>query len=133
MVVRKNQPLNGGRALPVWGPEYEMKFDLKVNSWSSDWGSIFRFFALSGDCRTTGCKIGQRVPAMWTRKGTQDQLYLATNIDSDGDRTFSNELGKFQNGAWYNFVISQKKESVRVFLTTYTLCLKYCLEWKLLL
>ena len=39
LVVRRNQSLNGGRLLPVWGPEYEVKFDLRVNSWiRSDFG-----------------------------------------------------------------------------------------------
>merc|ERR1712209_199771 len=61
-VVKRNQSLNGGRVLPVWGPEYVVKFDLKINSWSGVWKSILRFSALSGDC----CAIGQRVLAMWT-------------------------------------------------------------------
>ena len=114
LVVRKNNILrNGARVLPVWGPEYEVRFDLKVNSWQSDWGSIFRFSALTGDCRQGGCKIGQRIPAMWTKAGTKDQLYIATNIDSNGDRVFYNELGRFQPGVWCSFVISQKKDSVR--------------------
>ena len=124
MVLKRNQSLNEGRLLPVWGPEYEVRFDLKINSWASDWASIFRFSAaLSGAC----CKIGQRVPAMYTKPakytkaGTQDQLLVATNIDSSGNRFFFNELGKFQNGTWYSFVISQNK-SVGVFLTkTYIL------------
>ena len=116
MVVRKNQTLNGGRVLPIWGPEYEVKFDLKVNSWSGIWESIFRFSAISGNCKTPECEIGERVPAMFTRPGWQDKLLITTNIDSDGNRFFFNELGKFQNGTWYSFVISQKKETVGDFL-----------------
>jgi len=109
LVVKKNNVLrSGSKALPVWGPEFEVRFELKVNSWSSDWGSIFRFSSLTGD---EGGKIGQRIPAMWTRAGTTDQLYIATNIDSNGDRVFYNELGKFQPGTWYSFVISQRKDS----------------------
>ena len=53
---------------------------------------------------------------MFTRPGWQDQLLITTNIDSDGNRFFFNELGKFQNGTWYSFVISQKKETVGDFL-----------------
>ena len=109
LVVTKNNCLRcGGRVLPVWGPEYEVRFDLKVNSWISDWGSIFRFYALTGDSRP----IGQRIPAMWTKADTKDQLYIATNIDSNGNKGFYNELGKFQPGIWYSCVISQKKDSV---------------------
>ena len=119
MVVRKNQTLNGGRVLPIWGPEYEVKFDLKVNSWSGIWESIFRFSAISGNCKTPECEIGERIPAMFTRPDWEDKLLIATNIDSDGNRFFFNELGKFQNGTWYSFVISQKKESVGVLVTTY--------------
>ena len=111
LIIRKNQSLNGEIALPVWGPEYEVKFDLKVNSWSGDWGSIFRFSALPGNCEIS-CKIGERAPAMWTTIGTRDKLLIVTNIDSNGNRGFSNELGRFQKGTWYSFVISQKKESV---------------------
>ena len=117
LVLKRNQTLNEGRVLPVWGPEYEVKFDLKINSWPSEYvyGSIIRISAVSGNC----CAIGQRIPAMWTRQGTQDQLFLATNIDSNGDKVYFNELGRFQNGSWYSFVISQKKESVGVLVTTY--------------
>ena len=110
---------NGANVLPVWGPEFEVRFDLKVNSWPSDWGSIFRFSSLTGDCIEGGCKIGQRIPAMWTQRGTKDQLYISTNIDSNGNRAFNNELGKFQPGVWYSFVISQKKDSVRFALTRF--------------
>ena len=122
LVVKRNQLLNEGIVLPVWGPEYEVIFDLKINSWSGGWDSIFRFSALSGNCETNQiCKIGERVPAMFTRPGWQDKLLITTNIDSDGNRFFFNELGKFQNGTWYSFVISQNK-SVGVFLTkTYIL------------
>merc|ERR1712107_21238 len=81
LVVKRNQTLNGGRVLPILGPEYEVKFELKINSWINDWGSVFRFSAISGDC----CYIGQRALAMWTRQGTQDQLHLETNFDSYGN------------------------------------------------
>ena len=114
LVVKKNQTLNEGRLLPVWGPEYEVRFDLKVNSWSGHWRSIFRFSALPGNCEIS-CKIGERVPAIWTTYGTQDKLLIVTNIDSNGNRGFDNELGRFQKGTWYNFVISQKKDSVGSF------------------
>ena len=111
MDLKKNQSLNGGRVLPVWGPEYEVRFDLKINSWASDWASIFRFSAaLSGAC----CEIGQRIPAMWTARGTNDQLHLTTNIDSTCNQVFQAELGTFKPGVWYNFLISQTKDLVRI-------------------
>ena len=112
LVVKRNQLSNEGIVLPVWGPEYEVKFDLKINSWINADGSIFRFSSLSENC----CEFGQRVPAMWTKAGTQDKLLIATNIDSNGNRWFVNELGQFQKGTWYSFVISQKKETVGDFL-----------------
>ena len=112
LVVRNNQSLYGGRVLPVWGPEYEVKFDLKINSWSDNWGLIFRFSAAFSE---NFDEIGQRIPAMWTKAGSQDQLALATNINSNGNRWFENELGSFENGSWYRFVISQKNESVGIF------------------
>ena len=108
MAVKDNNLLN--KVLPVWGPEYKVEVDIKFSTWTSTWGEIFRFSGVDGDC----CKIGQRIPAMWTRQDTNDQLYLATNIDSDGDKNFSDELGKFERHKWYHFTISQKKYEVKL-------------------
>ena len=112
LVVSKNNQINEGKTLPIWGPEFEIKFDLKINSWISDWGSIFRFSALTGNRGT----IGQRVPALWTRKGTKNKMHLVTNIGSNANKVFANELGRFKKRVWYSFVISQKKHPVRNYL-----------------
>ena len=98
--------------MPVWGPEYEIKLNLKINSWISSWGSILRFTAdpAEGNC----CNLGQRIPALWTRNGTTDQLHLVTDIDSNGNYEVNNPnmMGLFQPGRWYELVISQKKDGV---------------------
>merc|ERR1712227_200990 len=68
--------------LPVWGPGWEIRFDIKFHSISADtWYNIFRFAGIDGNC----CQIGQRIPALWTEKGTTDKLALGTNIDQNGN------------------------------------------------
>ena len=67
-----------------------------------------------GDPFLDGCEIGQRIPAMWTAHGTNDQLHLTTNIDSTCIQVFQTELGTFKPGVWYNFLISQTKVLVRI-------------------
>ena len=99
--------------LPVWGPSWEIRFEIYFNSISSAyWFNIFRFSSIDGNC----CKIGQRIPALWTRKGTKDKLNLHTSFDSDGDYYISDELGTFTTHRWYQFVISQKKFQVQLLI-----------------
>lgn len=106
MTIQRNHLLG---VLPVWGPQFQIKVDLKINSWLGDkWGSIFRFTAdpEKGNC----CQVGQRLPGLWTQHGSNDKLHLATNMDGNGNVVFVNEMGNFQPGMWYSFVISQRKE-----------------------
>ena len=97
--------------VPFWGPEYEIEIDVKFDTWTGTWGNIFRFYQSleNGDC----CEIGQRIPSIWTYAGSSDRLYLCTNIDDNGDRCFSDELGKFEKNKWYNFKFSQIKDEVK--------------------
>jgi len=101
-IVRSNQL----DVLPVWGPEFEIKLDVNFSTWHSNWGNIFH---LTNKSELNCCDVGTRVPAMWTKKGTRDQLTLKTAIGHDGSKIFENELGRFQTGEWYSFVISQSK------------------------
>ena len=49
----------------TWGPTFEIKFNVKINSFSSGYlREIIRFTAEKGDC----CLIGQRVPAVFLSK-----------------------------------------------------------------
>ena len=110
-----NDPLEIVRAnqldvLPVWGPEFEIKLDVNFSTWHSNFGNIFH---LTNKSELNCCDVGTRVPAMWTKKGTRDQLTLKTAIGDDGSKIFENELGRFQTGEWYSFVISQSKYKVR--------------------
>ena len=110
-----NDPLEIVRAnqldvLPVWGPEFEIKLDVNFSTWHSNFGNIFH---LTNKSELNCCDVGTRVPAMWTKKGTRDQLTLKTAIGDDGSKIFENELGRFQTGEWYSFVISQSKYEVR--------------------
>ena len=105
LTIKRNQLLT---VLPVWGPGYKINVDLRIISFTSDWGSILRFTAdaAEGNC----CKLGQRIPALWTKKNSNEKLVLFTNIDGDGNRVF--EIGNFQHGLWYNFSINQLKQEV---------------------
>ena len=106
MSIEKSNQLE---VLPVWGPEFELKLDVNFQTWNSDWGNIFH---LTNKSELNCCEVGTRVPAMWTKRGTKDQLTLKTAIDSDGSKIFENELGSFETGEWYSFVISQNKDEV---------------------
>ena len=110
MTIQRNNILG---SLPVWGPQFQIKVDLKINSWlGHKWGSIFRFTAdpEEGNC----CQVGQRLPGLWTQYGSTDKLLLATNMDGNGNVVFVNEMGNFQPRMWYSFIISQRKEGVRI-------------------
>ena len=95
--------------MPFWGPEYQIEIDVKFDTWTGDWGNIFRFYEKDGGC----CDMGQRIPSIWTSQGSSDQLLLCTNIDDNGNVCFGDELGKFEKNNWYNFKVSQIKDEVK--------------------
>lgn len=100
LVVKKGYQLNDGKGLPIWGPEYEVRFDVKINSWSRKYRSIFRFY--SGKCCS---KWSQRVLRLLAKNG---RLEL-----SDERMTYDRWISSknYRSGEWYSFVISQKKEN----------------------
>ena len=101
-------------SLPTWGPEFEMQVEIKINSWIDSWGSIFTFKAIDGNVG----EIGQRIPGIWTKAGTNDSLYLSTHINDNGNYfQLSEEIGKFETNFWYTFFISQKKDEVLIDLS----------------
>jgi len=102
--IRRNNRLH---VLPVWGPEYEIKFDIKFISWPSDtWFNIFRLSARDGNC----CELGQRIPGLWTKQeGSTGILGLWPSTDANLHQFYSYQLGRFQKGKWYHLTFSQKK------------------------
>jgi len=92
LVVRKGYQLNDGKGLPNWGPEFEVKFDVKFNSLSRTRRSIVLFFA---PLAPNGVVL-----ALWT---TSFGLYLGSNFQYV-------RLKGLQKGEWHSFVISQKKD-----------------------
>ena len=94
--------------MPVWGPEFEIHLELKINSWIASHGSIFRFTATDEGC----CDIGDRIPALWTQLGTTDKLLLRTQINENGNEGWIEELGTFAPSIWYSLIISQRKDEV---------------------
>ena len=95
-------------SLPVWGPEFEIHLELKINSWITSHGSIFRFTATDESC----CNVGDRIPSLWTREGTTDKLLLRTQINENGNDGWIDELGTFVPSIWYSLIISQRKDEV---------------------
>ena len=95
-------------SLPVWGPEFEIHLEFKINSWIASYGSIFRFTATDEGC----CDIGDRIPALWTQMGTTDKLLLRTQINDHGNDGWIEELGTFVPSIWYSLKISQRKDEV---------------------
>merc|ERR1719282_2187044 len=114
----KNNLLNADQPIPLWGPEFRIKIDILFNTWIKDWGSIFVFGA--GNLSIPGCcQIGQRIPALWTNKGSTDQLYLNTHLGSSGSVPFVSELGRYKTGTWYHIVISQFKDQSNDYIFEY--------------
>ena len=95
-------------SLAVWGPEFDIHVDIKINSWIANWGSIIRFEAKDGSC----CEIGQRIPGIWTKAGTSDKLMIVTQVNGNGNTNWAEVLGTFDTNIWYKFIISQKRENV---------------------
>ena len=84
-------------SLPTWGPEYNLSFDLYINSLKVDhlqhghYAEILRFTTSNFDC----CEIGDRIPAVFTywttyRGHWQYEFYengisVATQIHNKGN------------------------------------------------
>merc|ERR1712243_282174 len=83
----------------------KISFELNVESFANGgemWGNVFHFTATGKDC----CSIGDRVPALFTNSG--NYLYLCTNIDDDGDKCWTTEVGKIKTHTWYLVEYEQK-------------------------
>ena len=106
MPEEDNQLLDG-ETLSVWGPEFELKLDVLINSWSVDLGDFGSIFSFSAD-------EFLRVPALWTPPGSDNELYLVTCTNYCGE-LFKDELGIFKPEVWYHFEISQRKHLVKYF------------------
>ena len=80
--------------IPKWGPEYEINFDIKIDS-NSVWGSFLRFTATDGD--SGNGKEGKRIPALWARR---------TDIAFNTGKTY-NPVQIPGLGIWFNVKIQQ--------------------------
>ena len=104
--IQKNNQLG---TLPAWGPGWEIRIDVKFNSLNGHHSyNIIHLNAFEGH----SVKIGQRIPGFWTVKGMHNKLTIHTNIDDNGIRSFTHELGTFECHKWYHFVISQREIGV---------------------
>ena len=72
-----------------------------MNSWIQDWGSILHFTNDGGNC----CNIGQRIPAVWTKKGAKNTLYISTAIGANGNAPF--DVSGIPTKKWFLLTMSQ--------------------------
>ena len=92
--------------ISVWGPEFEIIFDLRIHSWVRGWASILRFQAMDGDDGS----VGQRAPALFTRSSQRNMIHVATNIGDDGNNVTA--IGVPGLNKWVKIKISQKRREV---------------------
>ena len=92
--------------ISVWGPEFEIIFDLRIHSWVRGWASILRFQAMDGDDGS----VGQRAPALFTRSSQRNMIHVATNIGDDGNNVTA--IGVPGLNRWVKIKISQKRREV---------------------
>ena len=92
--------------ISVWGPEFEIIFDLRIHSWVRGWASILRFQAVDGDDGS----VGQRAPALFTRSSQRNKIHVATNIGDDGNNVTA--IGVPGLNKWVKIKISQKRREV---------------------
>ena len=92
--------------ISVWGPEFEIIFDLRIHSWVRGWASILRFQAVDGDDGS----VGQRAPALFTRSSQRNKIHVATNIGDDGNNVTA--IGVPGLNRWIKIKISQKRREV---------------------
>ena len=92
--------------ISVWGPEFEIIFDLRIHSWVRGWASILRFQAVEGDDGS----VGQRAPALFTRSSQRNKIHVATNIGDDGNNVTA--IGVPGLNRWVKIKISQKRREV---------------------
>ena len=101
--VSRNKLLHN---ISVWGPEFEIIFDLRIHSWVRGWASILRFQAVEGDDGS----VGQRAPALFTRSSQRNKIHVATNIGDDGNNVTA--IGVPGLNRWVKIKISQKRREV---------------------
>ena len=113
LTVKQSHLLNGQNPIPVWGPEFEVRIEIKINAWRPSWqrGSIFCFTSLNGRDYYT---LGHLIPSMYI---LSEKINLFTDIDIYPMWNFVDELNDapFQLGKWCSFVMKQRKDEVTLF------------------
>ena len=80
MWCEQSQKIEMLKEIPKWGPNFEIIFDLKINSWTGG-TSLLRFSSLMGNC----CPIGQRIPGIWTSPSKRNHIRFRTHIGKNGN------------------------------------------------
>ena len=104
--VKKNTEIG---ALPSWGPEFRISFDLMVNSLSGGtWLSVLSF-KRDGGKRNIG-KIGDRIPGIYLNK--KGFLHFASGVNRNRNYKFNFDSIKLKK--WYSILIEQSKDKGKV-------------------
>ena len=115
MTLGKGNILNEAHPLPVWGPEFEIKFDILFNDLvTTGYRSIFRFASVDGRFNAHTLGLGQASPnfLMYGPK-----FYLAFNTGSGYKAVLYNPKPFIpEKDKWYHIIISQKKDKVGIYL-----------------
>ena len=96
--------------LKEWGPEFEVRFQIKFNKEPVDapmTKNIFRFTIFNSVYDYY--EAGSNIPAMWVQgKGDPMSLLAATTIDNEL-KNWNLLFGNISVGKWYNFTMKQYK------------------------
>ena len=122
--VKKNTEI--GTTIPIWGPQFRLSFDLKINSHvaGDKWGSS-NILSFKGNGATRKCcNNGDRVPSISVNK--RGYLIIASSVNEIGNYYFLHFI-KVKN--WYNILIEQIPVKGEVCV----LCMKLSLKKKTIL
>ena len=107
--IAKNQLLF--KDVKNWGPEFEVSTDLRFSKFdSSEWFNVFHVTI----GRDHG-NIGDRIPAVWTRRGALNTLYISTAIGDDPNFRKIEGFSGIPENKWINLSIRQYKTGVRLY------------------
>ena len=104
--VKKNTEIG---ALPSWGPEFRISFDLMVNSLSGGtWLSVLSFKRDGG--KRNGGVIGDRNPAIFLNK--KGFITFASGVNGNPNHNFNFNSIKLKK--WYSIEIAQTRDKGKV-------------------
>ena len=105
-------PMHGQHLTTIleWGPEYEVRFQIKFNKEPVDapmTKNIFRFTIFNSIYDSY--EAGSNIPAMWVQGKSEPLSLLVGNTIDNELKDWNILFGKFSVGKWYNITMKQYK------------------------